>query len=286
MDRYEPIPMRDDMWYDEPAAMDMGRHIAMDNTFDDIDSIGMQSPMSQPFKQALEKTNTFRLAKVLPILPYLAAVVIAMLIWQVGAGPQWFPIRHVKVEGVFQHFSRAEVKEVVMPFVLDGYFHINSYGLKDQLANQAWVSEVEVKRNWPDAISILIKEHQPMVRWQRAGLISRDQQLFFPPHFQAQDWVNLPQLSGPENLWREVLNQYEVLSDLLLGQSFQIKQLHASDRQSWQVTLDNNMQVILGRDNPVGQFKRFLKAYPQMSDRDRQRVRSLDMRYPNGMAVR
>jgi cell division protein FtsQ len=63
-----------------------------------------------------------------------------------------------------------------------------------------------------------------------------------------------------------------------------------SMRQAWQVKLDNGLMLVLGRDetaHPVSdRLQRFVAAYPELEQKLQFRPDMIDMRYPNGFAVR
>lgn len=283
MDRVDQFTMDDDFWYEQPHTMHAP---ASPNT--DIGRHNMHNMMEQTMDVMPRAKAKLNLRKILPLLPYIAVFVLALMVWQIGAGPQWFPIRNVKVEASYQQISRAEIKEMVTPFVTDGFFHFHSYALKEQLLANSWVAQAHVARRWPDGVAVVIKEHQPMVRWQNTGLISQQNKLFFPAHYQANQWYHLPHLSGPEELWRDVVDLYQQLraSAQQSATNVNIRALQVSDRQSWTVKVNQGTAVKLGRENMVARFEQFLQAYQQMPERERQRAATVDMRYPNGMAVR
>ena len=65
--------------------------------------------------------------------------------------------------------------------------------------------------------------------------------------------------------------------------------VHLSDRFSWSVKLNNGMTVKLGRDQGSIAIKdlvaRMTQVYPQLMARMQGRIESMDLRYPNGLAL-
>ena len=63
-----------------------------------------------------------------------------------------------------------------------------------------------------------------------------------------------------------------------------------SQRQSWQARLSNGLTVQLGRDSekdPVHErLARFVEVYPRTLGRMSRRFDYVDLRYPNGFALR
>lgn len=62
-----------------------------------------------------------------------------------------------------------------------------------------------------------------------------------------------------------------------------------SSRYAWSVRLSNGMNVELGREQNRETLKarveRLVQIYPQLVARLQDRIESVDMRYPNGMAL-
>jgi cell division protein FtsQ len=63
-----------------------------------------------------------------------------------------------------------------------------------------------------------------------------------------------------------------------------------SNRYAWTVKLDNGMTVELGRDQGDAVLKeriaRLVAVYPQLLERLQGKIESVDLRYPNGMALK
>lgn len=228
----------------------------------------------------------FTLRSFLPAIPYLAFALFLLGLWHYAAGPQWFPIQGVKVEGRFQHISRVEIKEIVSPFLAEGYFHFNSYGLKEKLLSNVWAENVVVKRVWPNRVVIQITERQPFVRWQQNGLISTDSKIFFPTQFDAKEWLQLPHLAGPEAMWKDIFMNYRQLQATAVKAGLAITDIVVSDRLSYEVKLAPALYVKLGREQVLPRFSRFLQAYQQLPLSTREHLSTVDMRYPDGMAIR
>ena len=68
------------------------------------------------------------------------------------------------------------------------------------------------------------------------------------------------------------------------------KEVMLSDRYAWSVKLDNGMRVELGREKEQNTMSdlmaRLLEAYPQLAEKTNDGIENIDMRYPNGLAVK
>ena len=100
----------------------------------------------------------------------------------------------------------------------------------------------------------------------------------------------LPLLYGPSGTAPEVLKRYgEFFGNLKpLGQK--LVQVTLSPRLAWQLKLENGMVVEMGREQPkspvAARLQRFIEAYPETVGRRPVRPSVVDLRYPNGFAMR
>ena len=91
---------------------------------------------------------------------------------------------------------------------------------------------------------------------------------------------------GEEGTAQQVLKMYEVLNQLLHPLDREIAQITLSPRLAWQLKLDNEMELSLGREQVQGRVARFVKMYPHSQAQLNQSMQQIDLRYRNGFAVR
>ena len=123
--------------------------------------------------------------------------------------------------------------------------------------------------------------HQPFDQW----LTFSQGQLFL-----GQSEEALPFLAGPAGSEAEVVRRYLAFRDALAPLGLAPTQVLLSSRLAWQMKLSNGITMQLGRDTERDRVEdrvaRFVSVYPQTLARSRQRVDYVDLRYPNGFAVR
>ncbi len=56
-----------------------------------------------------------------------------------------------------------------------------------------WVRKVALRRQWPRRLEVTIEEHSPLARWNDAGLVNAQGEVFV-----ADYDGELPQFDGPE----------------------------------------------------------------------------------------
>ncbi|MFA5983515.1 MAG: cell division protein FtsQ/DivIB [Methylococcaceae bacterium] len=198
-------------------------------------------------------------------------------------GADAVPIKYVRTEGVFQYISKDEVKEVLMPLVMTGFFTADMQAIHQALAQMPWVASVSVKRVWPDAIDIKLREKKAYVRWGQNGLLTEKGELFIPKNI--DQFQELPMVSGPESQQKKLLEIMKGINTALADQSMILAEFKVNDRWSWMLKLSNGMEIRLGHNEPLKKLQRFLKTLPLLGAEQVNAIAIADLRYTNGYAV-
>ena len=147
----------------------------------------------------------------------------------------------------------------------------------------------DVRRIWPDGIEVTVEEQVAVARWRQADGDSRLVNGYGEVFVAALE-ADLPVFSGPEGSAAQMLAQQQEFARVLAVLGRQPKALDLSMRQAWQVKLDNGLMVVLGRDEPphpaIERMTKFVALYPELEQKINFRPGMVDMRYPNGFAVR
>jgi cell division protein FtsQ len=152
------------------------------------------------------------------------------------------------------------------------------------------VQQAEVRRRWPDALDLVLEERVAAARWHRADgemrLVDVNGEVFATASDQ-----DLPTFTGPDDSAALMLERYREFSALLASGKYKIAAVTLSDRQAWQMTLDDGLIIELGRDEAKlglrARMQRFATWYPlALKQSYLNHAATVDMRYPNGFAVR
>jgi cell division protein FtsQ len=216
-----------------------------------------------------------------------AALLVAGVVWSTRL--PLFPLREVAVTHALQEVRRSEVERSLSGLLRGNFFSVNLEALRQSLETLPWVRHAEVRRRWPARVEISIEEHQPAARWGEgsAQLVNTHGEVFAAP---LSYEMHLPLLTGPTGTSAELLGRYAEFVQLLKPIGRRPEQVILSPRLAWLLKLEDGMQVELGREQakaPIGErLQRFVEHYTSVSDTRRQRPLAVDMRYPNGFALR
>ena len=213
-------------------------------------------------------------------------VLTALVIWTgvLLKRPDILPIQNVRIEGEFRQLHPDHLQATVVDTVRGGFFNVNVDVIKSVLLNDPWVYQVSVRRIWPDTITVSISERVAVARWGVSGLLSVQGEYFDPGAYNAPD--NLPVLYGPEDSHEQVLEYFQLFSELLSRSGLTITRLEMNERRSWLAVLSNGPQLILGRTDVQERMGRFLILVNSPLKTYLQKIDAVDLRYTNGFAVR
>ncbi len=201
-----------------------------------------------------------------------------------------FPLRELVVTGSLQEVTPTQVEYAASNAVAGNFFTVNLEAVRTAFEKLPWVRKAEVRRRWPDGLDLAIEEHVAAARWKNddgaeARLVNREGEVFA-----AASNADLPLFVGPEGTAPLILERYREMQPLLEPIDRQPQSLALSPRQAWQLRLDDGVLLDLGRDQAKSRvnerLQRFTAVYRQAAERLRVRADVIDLRYPNGFAMR
>lgn len=198
------------------------------------------------------------------------------------------PISQVSVQGDLSYISQQAVQQRIAPYLSASFFTVDLAAMRGELEQMPWIAHAEVRRIWPNQLSIQLEEQLPIARWGNEALLNNQGQAFTPR--ELANYQNLPQLFGPQRAQQKVMQQYQLLSQMLRPLGFSVAQLELRERGSWFLTTGVNsagqsIELLLGRDHLLEKMRRFVAAYEKTLKPEIANIARIDLRYANGLAV-
>ncbi len=241
-------------------------------------------PMAAPGTSVLVLSLWDKAQLMLWLANLLYAVAVVLLMYAVlflVVHLPWFPIRVVEVKGALTHVNYQQVSYIVSRDFTGNFFTLDLVRVSTAFRKLPWVRHVSVRRQWPDTLEVSVEEHVALGRWADGGLINTHGELF-----QAATDAPLPVLAGPPGTQAEVAQRYEAFREILAPLKLTPVQVSMNERRAWQIKLDNGLTLALGRERVDQRLAKFVRAYADTIPRMPNPVVSVDLRYPNGFAVR
>ena len=209
-------------------------------------------------------------------LAYFAAEPVAKLLER--------PLKSVAVEGDFQYLSKNRAMELITAEIDGDFLQLDLNRLKNVLQDDPWIERVTLSRRWPDTLLVKITEQKPIARWDANGFLNHSGEIVRVK--ETDKLAGLPWLQGNEINAREIMQQYQDLSTLLRSRGLELIALHCDNKKSWRITLKNDVEIAIGREQVMEKLRRFVTVYDNFLGSVWSDVKAIDVRYTNGVSVR
>lgn len=215
-------------------------------------------------------------------------------VWWLVQRPM-FTLKVIQVVGADQqplrHVNALTIRDTALPKLKGNFFTTNLDGVRSAFEAVPWVRKASVQREWPNKLIVTLEEHQALGTWGEEGrLMSVKGDVFTANLAEAEEDAELIDFAGPEGSEKEVLARYIDFKTWFAKISLAPESVQYSSRYAWSVKLNNGMKVELGRvqDDQTLQSRvdKLLTVYPQLVASLQDSIESVDMRYPNGLALK
>jgi cell division protein FtsQ len=228
-----------------------------------------------------------RLRRVLRAMAAGGALVVTLGAMAAGVSralqPETLPVRAVLIEGEFRHLDRRELEDVLAPHVTGGFFSVDLNAVEHAGTTLPWVYGIAVRRNWPDTLVVRVTEQVPVARWSDTQLVNRFGDVFTPSPESLPE--GLPALEGGPGRQRTLMRRYLAVQARLADVGIQVEGIREDARQAWRIDLTGGARILMGRDTGADHLERLLRVYPRVAAHRDAPIRTMDLRYTNGIAV-
>ncbi len=206
-----------------------------------------------------------------------------------------FDFRVVQVRAVkgasLRYVDAATVRSAALPRIRGNFFTADLHAIRSAFETVPWVQRASVRREWPNKLVVTVEEYKVLGIWGQDGrLISADGFVFTANLEEAEVEGKLPELDGPDDSAHEVAARLADLRHWLAPLRLAPRSLSLSQRYAWTAHLSNGITLHLGRaaerDLLKARIDRFVTVYPRLSVAMAGQISSVDLRYPNGLALR
>ena len=209
-----------------------------------------------------------------------ALLVLAAVAIQVARLPA-FSLREVSIGGELKHVTRDQIEDVVGRELKGNFFTINLAATRAAFERLPWVRQVNVRRQWPARLEVVLEEHVPFGSWGATAIVNTQGEVF-----RAAYDGTLPVFIGPDGTAREIAIQYLYFRRSLAAIGETPVEVQLTARRAWQVKLASGMTIALGRESVEARLARFVAVHDRTLGQLGRRIDYVDLRYANGFAAR
>ena len=213
----------------------------------------------------------------------IAALIFGVALLQLALRSPHLPVRELHVVTPVGKTSKQEIERATRGRIAGNFFAVDAAEVRAGLQQLPWVRRVTVRKVWPDRLEVGLEEHVALARWGSDGLVNTHGE-----SFRGRADAALPLFVGPAGSETEITLRYASFKALLAPLGMQPERVVLTPRLAWQLRLDNGLQIMLGRDGDQAEarLKRFVAAYDSTLKTMPRKHEYLDLRYPNGFALR
>jgi len=198
--------------------------------------------------------------------------------------PSTLPLQQVVIRGEFKNIEPHALRDLVIERAKGGFFAVDMGLIRQVVEQQAWVDRASVRRIWPDTLYVDVVEQVPLARWGKDALVNQRGEAFRPGDGRYP--AGLPHLNGPEGASQEVSNRFRLIRTGLSDIGLKVKMLQMDQRHAWVMVTERGVWFELGSQQVDLRLQRFINLYRQIHEVGQRELRSVDLRYRHGFALR
>ena len=194
-----------------------------------------------------------------------------------------FPVTQIEIKHPLAKTTKEEIEAATRERIGGNFFAVAPAEVRAGLEQLPWVRRASVRRVWPDRLEVTLEEHVALARWGDDGLINT-----YGERFSGWTEEPLPVFLGPAGSERELARRYARFADAVTPLGGELERVVLTQRYAWQLRLSSGLHLMLGRDADAAEsrLRRFVEVYPETLGRVARTHDYVDLRYPNGFALR
>ncbi|MGO4306317.1 MULTISPECIES: cell division protein FtsQ/DivIB [unclassified Cupriavidus] len=241
------------------------------------------------------------------LLNLIASALYALVaLMALAAGLLWlaqrpvFAITHVDLTSMggepLRHVNGPSVRANALGKLSGNFFTLDLNAARQAFESVPWVRHASVRREWPNGLAVEVEEHEALGTWGSTDggrLINTYGEVFVANTAEAEEDAQLLALDGPPDSEEDVVEKLEIMREWFRPLKVEPLAVALSSRYAWRAKLSNGMVIELGREQTdedraamEARVKRFVAAWPQVTEQWGKQVEYADLRYPNGFSIR
>ena len=197
--------------------------------------------------------------------------------------PANLTISNVEVIGELRYSDQEAIRSVIQPFVNTNLHLLNAKEMEEELEFEPWIKSVAITKRWPSELVIEVTEQTPVAFWGDDRLVNYEGEIF-DATLESQKGI-MPMLYHPGDKGLEMIKQYKQVQRVLKSIPVGVSEFTVNARGSWQIRLTNGWLIEVGKGEQIKRLRRFLVAYKRELANKADKVKKIDLRYTNGLAV-
>ena len=214
----------------------------------------------------------------------VAPLALAVGMYQWIQDPQNLTISSVEVKGDLNILDKDQLKPVIEPFTKTNLYLLDQKALETAIESNPWVHSASMTKIWPDKLIVKIFEQRPVAFWGDKEMLAENGEIIKASL--PKEKGNLPLLYSPSDKGRNMATGFLKIREWMKDFPLKMVEFKEDRRGSWQIKLQNGMTVKIGREHQKKRLRRFMVGYDHSLKQVINNVKTVDLRYTNGFAVK
>jgi cell division protein FtsQ len=194
------------------------------------------------------------------------------------------PVAAISVGGDTNNIDRSKLQLVLSSMAKQRFFELDVDGIARRIRQMPWVQDVQVRKQWPDRISVTLTERVPVARWGTNALVDEYGQVFSVDG-RLDKFSSLPILQSAEQQDSVLVKKFQMIFEKFNRSNLKIERMIRTKADSWSIKLVDGPMVILGKQQFDLRIARFFVLWETLKPDQIERISTMDFRYSNGVAV-
>ena len=191
----------------------------------------------------------------------------------------FYPIEEVKITSTISNYDTEKINDIVVSIYGQDLLSVDLSDIKRNIRSDDWIRDVEIKKSFPDTLEIIIIPQQPLAIYN-SKIMMMDGTVIGAPSLP----LDLPIIIDHTNDSLSSMNTMILTDKLLQKIELDIKKVEIHDSLI-KVFTSTNM-LISDRVNYEVNLNRLVISFQDLKKLFKREIKSIDMRYSNGFAIK
>ena len=190
-----------------------------------------------------------------------------------------YPIEEVEITSTTPNYDTEKIKDIVASIQGKDLLSLDLNDIKRSIRSDDWIRDVEIKKSFPDTLEVIIIPQQPLAIYN-SKIMMMDGTVIEAPSLP----LDLPIIIDHTNDSLSSMNTMILTDKLLQKIDLDIKKVEIHDSLV-KVFTSTNM-LISDRVNYEVNLNRLVISFQDLRKLFKREIKSIDMRYSNGFAIK
>ena len=214
-------------------------------------------------------------------MPKILIIIIIFLLSLLLVISDWFvyPIDEVEITSTSSYYNNKKINDIVASIQGQDLLSLDLSDIKRNIRSDDWIKDVEIKKSFPDKLEIIIIPQRPYAVYN-SKIMMMDGTIIRASSLQ----LDLPIITDHTNDSLSSMSALILTSEFLEKIDLDIKKIEIHD--SLIKVFTSTTILISDTDNYEKNLNRLVLIFEDLQKLFKRDIKSIDMRYSNGFAIK